>query len=168
MRNYLGQAAMLATTIMLAVGCYSVSLRVSGERAAVDRLRRQMIADNRDIRTLQAELRTRARLPELQRWNDEVATLRMKAPVAAQYLRDPVQLAGFARPPAATPDTAAPALRYAVTGPASGPVVAPRPAAPALVRVAYAVPSPSAAPPVADDLEALADAAIATGAAGHP
>ena len=163
MRNYLGQAAMLATTIMLAVGCYSLSLRVSGERAAVDKLRRQMVADSRDIRTLQAELRTRARMPELQRWNDETASLRMKAPVAAQYLRDPVQLASFARPPAAAVAAEAPVLRYAVTGDA--PKAVPVAPAAALVRTAYAV--PAAARPAAD-LDALIGDAIAESApAGH-
>lgn len=158
MRNYLGQAAMLATTILLAVGCYSLSLRVSGERASVEKLRRQMVADSRDIRTLEAELRTRARLPELQRWNDETASLQMKAPVAAQYLRDPVQLANFALPPAA-PAAGAPVLRYAVTGDAPNAVPVAPPAA--LVRAAYAVPAPARP---ATDLDALVGDAIADAA----
>ena len=55
MRNYSGSAIMLVATMTLAIGCYSLSLRVSGERAAVEKLQRRLVADSRDIRTLQAE-----------------------------------------------------------------------------------------------------------------
>ena len=174
MRNYSGSAVMLVATMTLAIGCYSLSLRVSGERAAVEKLQRRLVADGRDIRTLQAELRTRARLPELQRWNDEVATLQMKAPVASQYLQDPVQLAGFATPRPETEGTAT--LHYAVTGQA--PMAIPVTSAPSLdrplIRAAYMVPAAAvmidaaaaatidAAPAAIDrrDLEALIGSAV--------
>jgi hypothetical protein len=134
MRHYAGSALMLFVTMAAAIGSYTVNLRVSGERAQVDRLRQRLVADARDIRNLQAELRTRARLPEMQRWNDSV--LQMSAPAAGQFLRSPVQLASFGAPPAAAPD-----VRYAVTAPVPVPsVTAP------VQRAAY---RPSPAAPVA-------------------
>nr|WP_310523037.1 hypothetical protein [Polymorphobacter sp.] len=138
MRNYAGSALMLFVTMAAAVGSYTVNLKVSAERGAVDDLHRQIIADASDMRDLQAELRTRARLPEMQRWNDNV--LMMSAPAAGQYLRSPVQLASFGvAPPVAA---AEPALRYAVTIPV--PATAPA----QVVQAAYVRPAP-AAPEVA-------------------
>lgn len=130
MRNYAGSAMMLVTTMVAAVGCYTINLKVSGERAGVELLRRQLVADAREMRNLQAELRTRARFPELQRWNDNV--LQMSAPAAGQFLRSPIELAGYA----AAPTAAKPGIVYAVTTPeAAAPVTAP------LVTVAYAAPA---------------------------
>ena len=179
MRNYGGSALMLLVTMATAVGSYTVNLKVSGERAAVDGLRRQIARDARDARNLQAELRTRARFPEMQRWNDSV--LQMSAPSAAQYLHSPVQLASFGAPAA---PAEAPALRYAVTAPvqvapptativraayrpaAPTPVAAPGPAA-ALIRASY-TPAPRRAAPTqvasfAADIGASLDAAATAG-----
>jgi hypothetical protein len=155
MRNYAGSAMMLVTTMVAAVGCYTINLKVSGERAGVESLRMQLVADAREVRNLQAELRTRARFPELQRWNDNV--LQMSAPVAGQFLRSPVELASYAAAPAATK----PGIVYAVTTPeAAAPVTAPlvtvayeAPAAaetaePRLIRAGYAVPQRLPAPVV--------------------
>ena len=130
MRNYAGSAMMLVTTMVAAVGCYTVNLKVSSERAGVEALRNQLVADAREMRNLQAELRTRARFPELQRWNDNV--LQMSAPAAGQFLRSPVELASYAAAPAA----GKPGLVYAVTTPeTAAPMTAP------LVEVAYQAPS---------------------------
>jgi hypothetical protein len=138
----MGSIAILMAAIGVAIGGYSVNLRVSAERAAVDKLRSQLAADARDIRMLQAEVRTRARMPELQRWNDEVFPqlsaqgVAMTAPQAAQFLRSPVQLASYVHGgPAEAP---APRTMLAVTPPA--PAAEP---APALVETAYR-PSPIA------------------------
>ena len=114
---------MLFVTMAAAIGSYTVNLRVSGERAEVDRLRKRLVADARDIRNLQAELRTRARLPEMQRWNDSV--LQMSAPAATQYLQSPVQLASFGAAPAAP---AAPSRMSAMPSPPrrrAAPITAP-------------------------------------------
>lgn len=139
--RYAGSALMLAVTMAAAIGSYTVNLRVSGERAEVERLRKRLVADARDIRNLQAELRTRARLPEMQRWNDSV--LQMSAPAATQYLQSPVQLASFGGAPAAPAAAAQPDVRYAVTTPAPvAPITAP------VQRAAYR-PADRAAPPVA-------------------
>jgi hypothetical protein len=172
--RYAGSALMLFVTMAAAIGSYTVNLRVSGERSEVERLRKRLVADARDIRNLQAELRTRARLPEMQRWNDSV--LQMSAPAATQYLQSPVQLASFgAVPQAAAPQ---PDVRYAVATPApAAPITAPvqraayRPApaqvtAPDTARIlkaSYAAAPRSPAPvPVADpiDLAAEIDAAL--------
>jgi hypothetical protein len=141
MRNYAGSALMLFVTMAAAIGSYTVNLRVSGERSEVDRLRQRLVADARDIRNLQAELRTRARLPEMQRWNDSV--LQMSAPAAGQFLRSPVQLASFGAAPAAP--GAGPDVRYAVATPVpAAPMAAP------VQRAAYR-PAPAAAPVPAPD-----------------
>jgi hypothetical protein len=132
MRHYLGSAVMLVATAAVIVGSYTVNLKVSAERAEVERLRRTLVADARSIRNLEAELRTRARPPQIQRWNDDV--LMMATPAAGQYLRNPLQLASFA-----APAEAAPAVRNAVTTPV--PVV-PTVTAP-IVRAAYR-PAPEA------------------------
>jgi hypothetical protein len=143
---------MLLVTTAVIVGSYTVNLKVSAERAEVERLRRTLVADTRSIRDLEAELRTRARPPQIQRWNDDV--LMMATPAAGQYLRSPMQLASFAAPA----DTA-PAVRNAVTTPVpvapavTAPIVraAYRPATEApskVVSVAYRPAAPRAAPPL--------------------
>ncbi len=172
MRNYGGSALMLLVTMAAAIGSYTVNLKVSGERAEVDSLRRQIVSDARDMRNLQAELRTRARFPEMQRWNDSV--LQMSAPSAQQYLRSPVQLASFGVAPPAV--AVQPAVRYAVTAPVqAAPVTdtivrtayarAPAPAA-TLVNASYQAPPRRAAPvdTMADDIGTSLDAVPATGA----
>ena len=155
MRNYAGSAMMLVATMVAAVGCYTINLKVSSERAGVESLRMQLVADAREMRNLQAELRTRARFPELQRWNDNV--LQMSAPAAGQFLRSPVELASYA----AAPTTARPGIVYAVTTPeTAAPVTVPLvtvvyesppvavAAAPRLIRAGYAVPQQLPAPVV--------------------
>ena len=145
MRSYFGSAAMVGTVLVAALGCYMVSLKVSSERAAVEALRTHIAADARDIRMLQAELRTRSRLPELQRWNDNV--LALAPPVERQFVHDAVQLASYA--PGTTPPTAAPRAGIA---PRSAPRFAILPAAvparPMLQQVAYAVPARAPVPAV--------------------
>jgi len=155
MRNYAGSAMMLVTTMVAAVGCYTINLKVSSERAEVQELRMQLVADAREMRNLQAELRTRARFPELQRWNDNV--LQMSAPAAGQFLRSPVELASYA----AAPTAPRPGIVYAVTTPETADTVtaplvtvayeaapAAEAAAPRLIRAGYAVPQRSPAPVV--------------------
>lgn len=155
MRNYAGTVMMLVTTMVAAVGSYTINLRVSGERAEVEALRNQLVADAREMRNLQAELRTRARFPELQRWNDNV--LQMSAPAAGQFLRSPLELASYAAAPAA-PAAPSPGVVYAVTAPdvatpVTAPLVevayreAPAPAA-RLIRAGYVVPQRMPAPTV--------------------
>ena len=141
MRHYAGSALMLVVTTAVIVGSYTVNLKVSAERGEVESLKRGLVADTRQIRDLQAELRTRARLPQMQRWNDEV--LMMSAPAAGQYLRSPVQLAGFAVPEAVPETLPQAAMIRAVTPPAIQPAQA---AAPLIVRAAWRASPPPTAP----------------------
>lgn len=136
-----GMLAGGAATMAVVIACYSVSLKVSGERKAVEDLKVQIAGDLRGIRTLEAEFRTRARQSELQRWNDEV--LGLQAASTLQFVRDPVQLAAFevTPKPAQTP-------RYAVAE-------APAKALPPVTTVAYR-PDADPAPVVIAAAEALA------------
>jgi len=123
--------------LAMVLGCYTVSLKVSGERKAVDDLRASIARDVRGIRTLQAELRTRARMPELQRWNDEV--LALSAPTAGQFVRDPVLLASFGDRPEPRSAPVAPDMSYAL---AQAPAAPPSP----VVKASYTPAARASAP----------------------
>ncbi len=129
MTTYAGAALMLFATLGTAIASYTVNLHVAGERAAVRQLRADLGAQTRQVLSLQAELRTRARLPEMQRWNDNV--FKMAAPSATQFLRSPVQLASFVAPAAPPP------VQYAV---ATAPADAAPEVASVVVRTGYAPP----------------------------
>lgn len=139
---------MLAMTMAVAVGGYTVSLKASAERSAVERLRVKIAEERAEIRSLQAELRVRMRMPQLQRWNDEVLALQ---PIASrQFVGDPVRLASFGRAPAphgageaqvqlavaqAPAAPAAPAPAPVVTAAVEAPMPTPRPSAPIVSAV---------------------------------
>jgi hypothetical protein len=76
-----------------ALSCYLVSLQVATERNELERLERQIIATKQEMRALQTELGTRGRLSQLESWNAEV--LALSAPIAGQFVGDPVTLARF-------------------------------------------------------------------------
>lgn len=79
-----------------ALGCYLVSLRVASERAALNEVETEIALAQRDIRLLQTEIGTRARLSQLERWN--VRVLALSAPTADQILGDKFQLARMISP----------------------------------------------------------------------
>ena len=79
-----------------ALGCYLVSLRVASERAALEEVETRIAFAQRDIRLLQTEIGTRARLSQLERWN--VRVLSLSAPSADQILGDKFQLARLIAP----------------------------------------------------------------------
>ena len=79
-----------------ALGCYLVSLRVASERAALEDVETQIVSTQTDIRSLQTEVGTRARLTQLERWN--LRALSLSAPTADQILGDKFQLARLVRP----------------------------------------------------------------------
>lgn len=79
-----------------ALGCYLVSLRVASERAALEDVEAQIVRTQGDIRLLQTEVGTRARLAQLERWN--LRALSLSAPSASQILGDKFQLARLVRP----------------------------------------------------------------------
>jgi hypothetical protein len=98
-RTWASTAWLVAGTIAVAVTSYTLSLQVASERREVERLARQNSALQSDLKALDAELRVRMRMPQLQRWNDSVLGL---VPISAtQYLANPVQLAAYGTAPAA-------------------------------------------------------------------
>jgi hypothetical protein len=163
---------LVAGTVAIAVTSYSLSLKVAAERRAVERLARTNVALTSDLKALEAELRVRMRMPQLQRWNDSVLGL---VPISAsQYLSRPVQLAAYGTAPEAQ---AFPRAQLAVrdiapAAPAGQPrallvstPAAPRAAPPA---IASARPEPEAAPAPAPVQVASAAPSFARPAAEPP
>lgn len=164
-RTWAATAWLVAGTIAVAVTSYSLSLKVAAERRDVEKLARQNSALESDLKALDAELRVRMRMPQLQRWNDSV--LGMVPISASQYLANPVLLANYgdaietAAPPAPraqlavrdlAPETHAASrpLLVSAEAPAAAPAMRPAPAAavPAAVaieRVSMQAPAPRAA-----------------------
>lgn len=94
----------VAGVAVAALGCYLVSQRVSTERTELAKVERRILAAKRDIRQLEVEIQTRARLPQLERWNADV--LALSAPRAAQFVENEVQLASWNTPKALPLDPA--------------------------------------------------------------
>lgn len=94
-RNF-GSLVMVASCAGAALGCYLVSLRVASERAQLEDVETQIVLAQRDLRTVQTEIGTRARLPQLERWNAKV--LALSAPAADQFLSGSFELARLAQP----------------------------------------------------------------------
>jgi hypothetical protein len=111
MKDYAGTFLLVLLTTVIGIGCYGAATHGTSQRSATDDMRRQLVAEARAIRNLEAELRTRARLPQLERWNDQV--LKMSAPAASQFMASPVQLINLVTPPAPTVP-AEPQLRFAL------------------------------------------------------
>jgi len=109
-----------------AISFYLVSLRVAAERGDLESIDRQIAQTHRDIRQLQTELRTRASMRQLERWNGEV--LALSAPSASQYL-DETQLGSVdALPGDGGPLNIPQTVQVAVIAPEDGPVLAALPA----------------------------------------
>ena len=114
MRQYLSALLWITGTTVVVAGAQVITTRAAAERRAVTRLNIELVENTVRVRELEAELRTRAGLPELQRWND--AVFQLAAPQGGQILRSPVQLASFAARPESEPK-----VQYAVAeiGPAA-------------------------------------------------
>jgi hypothetical protein len=69
---------------------------VASERAALEDVESQIVQTQSDIRLIQTEIGTRARLGQLERWN--VQALSLSAPSAGQILGDKFQLARLIQP----------------------------------------------------------------------
>lgn len=138
-RTWVPSALLVAATVAVGVLSYSLSMQVATERRQTEKLARTNAELAATLKSLDAELRVRMRLPQLQRWNDEVLGL---MPInATQYLNDPLQLAAYAT---AAPVAPPPRVQYAVRDLAPRPrlVSAPAPAAqPAPQRIAYVRPA---------------------------
>lgn len=95
-RGWAATAWLVTGTLAVALTSYSLSLQVSNERRETERLQRQNLLLESDLKALEAELRVRMRMPQLQRWNDDVLGL---VPISAtQYLVDPLQLVRYGKP----------------------------------------------------------------------
>ncbi len=116
MKMPIGNFWMATSAVGAALLFFTISLRVSTERSGVERLQRQVVADMRDIRALEAELSTRARKPVLQRWNDNV--LGLGAPLPRQFATDAYELAAYA------PGAAVPTMPETPAGPVAQQAVA--------------------------------------------
>jgi hypothetical protein len=123
-----------------ALGCYMLSLRVASERHDLARLDAKIVAAQQNIRTLQTEVGTRSRIPQLEDWNEEV--LALAAPAAGQFVAANVSLARFDM--RAPPQPADPAEIRLASAETAAP--APNQAAPAPAPVQRAVAAPVAAP----------------------
>jgi hypothetical protein len=156
-RGWASTAMLVAGTLAVALTSYSLSLKVAGERRETERLARQNRALEDDLKALDAELRVRMRMPQLQRWNDDVLGL---VPISAtQYLTSPLHLANYGKPI----ETGLPKVQLAVRDLA--PV--PAPVQPRLVA-ADAVPARSAVIPVSAEAPPAAPAAPVRPAAEAP
>ena len=134
MRQHLSALLWIAGTTAVVAAAQVITTRAAAERRAVTRLNIELVENTVRVRELEAELRTRAGLPELQRWND--AVFQLAAPQGGQILRSSVQLAAFA----AQPETA-PNVQFAVAQTGLPPASAPKPPADAtgarLVRASF-------------------------------
>jgi hypothetical protein len=99
----LGSAGLVLVTLGAGLGLYFVSFSVGQERTTIEQTARQIARDRHDIRALQAELRVRSNLPQLERWNTQ--SLALGAPKSGQILESEVQLAALVEP--GTPPLAA-------------------------------------------------------------
>lgn len=117
----------VAAVAVAALGCYLVTQRVAGERAALAKVERRILVARRDIRRLETEIDTRGRLPQLERWNAEV--LALSAPTPDQFMAGAVQLAALNRPAASVP-APVPAMRAPVASDVRQVAYAPAPSKP--------------------------------------
>jgi hypothetical protein len=92
----LGSAGLTLVTLGAGLGLYFVSFSVAQERTRIERYERQIARDREAIRALEAELRVRSNLPQLERWNN--TALALKAPAAGQILDSELQLAALVQP----------------------------------------------------------------------
>lgn len=154
MRQHLSALLWIAGTTIVVAGAQVITTRAAAERRAVTKLNIELVENTVRVRELEAELRTRAGLPELQRWND--AVFQLTAPQGGQILRSPVQLASFAARPEAEPK-----VQFAVAEsglPMAGALPAPEAPLPAaagarLVRTSFGEPT-APADAVLEDLPA--------------
>ncbi len=100
-------AGLTLLTLGMGLGLYLVSYSVAAERGKIESLERKIANDMRIVQSLEAELRVRASLPQLERWNSDV--LALSAPAPRQILESDVQLAALMT----VPERNAPAVHLA-------------------------------------------------------
>ncbi len=154
-RTWTATVWLVAFTIVVAVSGYSLSLKVASERQQTEQLARANHALETDLKALDAELRVRMRMPQLQSWNDRVLGL---VPISAsQYLQSPLRLADYGRAADSAPPL--PKAQYAVRDEA--PKRAQTPESQPAPRLARADAPPRGAPRAAPPPEAIPAAILA-------
>lgn len=114
MKQMLVAIGWIVATAAVGAASQVITTKTASERRAVTLLKLQLVENNATIRALEAEVRTRARAPELERWNAEF--FQLSAPQPAQLLQSPVQLAAFVAPTTVPPR---PQLAVVTDGPAA-------------------------------------------------
>ena len=160
----------VALVFLVAISLYPLSLNVGAMHARLVKVDRQIVQTRKEISYLQAEIRARASLDQLEKWNDLLYGY--DAPQAAQYLSGERALAdlhggelgpqapvlvsaayGLNAMPIGTIGNGGRVASAADTGPAAARPEAASPAAPAKAkaetRTASAAPSPEPIAPVA-------------------
>ncbi|MBX9795273.1 hypothetical protein [Sphingomonas sp.] len=122
----------LVTCVIVALGCYMVSLQVAAVRKQVADTDRAIARAMGAIRQLETEFGTRANLAQLERWNAE--DIMLDAPRAEQFVPDEQVLAAL------DPATLGGVDTQLITAPAA--VTATPAAAPAPVALAQVAPAP--------------------------
>jgi hypothetical protein len=151
-RTWAPSALLVAATIAICILSYGLSMQVANERRDTEKLAQQNAALSSTLRSLDAELRVRMRLPQLQLWNDNVLGL---LPISAtQYLDNPLRLAAYATVQA---EPALPQAQYAVRDLAPRASEAP---GPQLHRVSAEAPAASSAPKPALRLAVAEEAVV--------
>lgn len=89
-----GSLWIICLSIPLALILASINLYIAAERKVLAQLEARVIHGKKEIHLLEAELRTRARLPLMELWNKTSLTL--ISPEAVQFLEEPWQLAAYA------------------------------------------------------------------------
>jgi outer membrane murein-binding lipoprotein Lpp len=83
----------LLTSVVVALGCYMVSLQVAGERRKLDQAASAVRQARADIRRLETEFDARASMAQLEKWNGD--SFRYAAPTADQFVGSTAQLASL-------------------------------------------------------------------------
>jgi len=130
MKRHLTTITTLCLALAAALAFYLVSFHVAQERVEIAALQGSIARDTDDMRALQAEYGKRARLPQLEHWNGELASVSassigMDAPAPAQMLGGLAQLASYRPSAVVAPrsNVAAPDVMPAPVPPARAPIM---------------------------------------------
>ena len=141
----------LALVFMVAILLYPLSLNVAATHSDLVAVDREIMDTKREISFLQAEIRTRASLQQLEEWNELLYGY--QPPAAEQFVNGEAALASLTGD---LPETK-PVMMAAATVPTPQAVVeTPKPAAPKAAAVKVAVTKPAVTKVAANDVKIFA------------
>jgi hypothetical protein len=141
----------LALVFMVAILLYPLSLNVAATHSDLVAVDREIMDTKREISFLQAEIRTRASLQQLEEWNELLYGY--QPPAAEQFINGEAALASLTGD---LPETK-PVMMAAATVPTPQAVVeTPKPAAPKAAAVKVAVTKPAVTKVAANDVKIFA------------